>query len=73
MSMWQNQAFDISSKEYIYGDIFFQNIMPVLLSTRKDWLFRDSWNRNMIFQLKHPEETHKNEAHSRLMGGCPCF
>lgn len=21
--MWQNQAFDISNKEYIYGDIFF--------------------------------------------------
>lgn len=42
------------------GTFFFQNIMPALLSTRKDWLFHDNWNRNMIFQLKRPKETHKN-------------
>jgi len=48
---------------------FFHSVMPALLSTRRDWLFHDNWNRNMFFQLKHPEETHNNEAHSRLVGG----
>lgn len=69
VSMWQNQAFDITNKECIYGNVFFQNIMPALLSTRKDWLFCDNWNRNMTFRLKHPKEIHKNGARSRLMGG----
>lgn len=59
----------MSNKEYIYGTFLFHNVVPALLSTRRDCLFHGNWNRNMIFQLKYPKEAHNNEAHLGLRGG----
>lgn len=58
----------MSNKEYIYGTFLFHNVVPALLSTRRDCLFHGNWNRNMIFQLKYPKEAHNNEAPPKTDG-----